>query len=75
MIVFGIDSDNDGEFINAHLLRYRQERNLRLHGNYFQPVMKLVSKERNGSQVKKKYDTARTPYQRLLESDEQAAEL
>jgi hypothetical protein len=42
---------------------------LRLYSNYFQPVMKLVSKERNGSQVKKKYDTARTPYQRLLESE------
>ncbi|MEP7337816.1 MAG: hypothetical protein ABI977_08725 [Acidobacteriota bacterium] len=42
---------------------------LRLYSNYFQPVMKLVSKERNGSQAKKKYDTARTPYQRLLESE------
>lgn len=42
---------------------------LRLYSNYFQPVMKLVSKERHGSQVKKKYDTARTPYQRLLESE------
>ncbi len=36
--------------------------------NFFQPVLKLISKERVGSQVKKRYDTARTPYQRVLES-------
>ena len=42
---------------------------LRLYTNYFQPVMKLLSKERSGSQVKKKYDAARTPYQRLLDSE------
>ncbi len=38
---------------------------LRLYANYFQPVMKLKSKERNGSQVKKTYHPAQTPYQRL----------
>lgn len=38
---------------------------LRLYANYFQPVMKLKSKERHGSQVKKTYDAAQTPYQRL----------
>ncbi len=42
---------------------------LRLYVNFFQPVMKLVSKTRNGSKVLKKYDKARTPYQRLVESD------
>jgi hypothetical protein len=40
-------------------------RHLRLYANYFQPVMKLKSKERNGSQVKKTYYPAQTPYQRL----------
>jgi len=40
-------------------------RYLRLYANYFQPVMKLKSKERNGSQVKKTYHPAQTPYQRL----------
>lgn len=40
-------------------------RHLRLYANYFQPVMKLKSKERNGSQVKKTYHAAQTPYQRL----------
>ena len=41
---------------------------LRLYINFFQPVMKLVSKRRHGARVHKVYDTAKTPYQRLLES-------
>ncbi len=41
---------------------------LRHYANFFQPTMKLVSKSRNGARVHKVYDTARTPYQRLLES-------
>jgi len=41
---------------------------LRLYVNFFQPVMKLVSKTRHGARVHKSYDTARTPYQRLLEA-------
>ena len=41
---------------------------LRLYINYFQPVLKLVAKTRHGAKVHKVYDTARTPYQRLLES-------
>jgi len=45
---------------------YRQE--LRLYKNFFQPVMKLLSKERVGGRVKRKYDIPQTPYQRLLES-------
>ena len=40
---------------------------LRLYTNFFQPVMKLREKERVGSKVIKRYDQARTPYQRLLE--------
>ena len=43
---------------------------LRLYLNYFQPVMKLVGKERFGARVKKRYDEARTPYQRVLEAEE-----
>lgn len=41
---------------------------LRRYSNFFQPTMKLVSKTRQGSKVHKIYDTAKTPYQRLLES-------
>lgn len=33
--------------------------------NYFQPSVKLLSKSRNGTQVKRVYDTARTPLERL----------
>jgi hypothetical protein len=39
---------------------------LRLHQNYYQPSMKLDSKEREGSHVTKRYDSAKTPLQRLL---------
>lgn len=42
---------------------------VRLYVNFFQPVMKLTSKERVGSKVKKHYDVAKTPYQRVLESE------
>jgi len=42
---------------------------LRLYTNFFQPVMKLVNKTRIGSKVKKRYDWARTPYKRTVESD------
>ena len=41
---------------------------LRHYVNFFQPVMKLVSKTRHGAKVHKVYDTARTPYQRLVEA-------
>src|SRR5260370_1900488 len=34
---------------------------IRLYINFFQPSMKLVSKERVGSKVKKTYDQAKTP--------------
>ena len=36
--------------------------------NYFQPVVKLQSKTRVGSKVTKKYDEAKTPFRRVLES-------
>jgi hypothetical protein len=39
---------------------------LRLYINFFQPQMKLVSKTRDGAKVTKRYDTARTPYRRVL---------
>jgi hypothetical protein len=39
---------------------------LRLQFNFFRPVRKLLSRRRVGSKVHKRYDTARTPYQRLV---------
>jgi hypothetical protein len=41
---------------------------LRLYVNFFQPVLKLVGKSRHGARVRKAYDKAQTPYQRLLTS-------
>ena len=41
---------------------------LRLYINFFQPVLKLVGKSRNGARVHKVYDKAQTPYRRLLAS-------
>lgn len=122
--LLGIDSDNGGEFINAHLLRYCQEERLtftrsrpykkndqayveqknwsivrqlvgygryeseaayealqrlydvvRLYTNYFQPNLKLLSKERIGGKVKKKYEAAKTPYQRVLEAEQVTQEV
>jgi hypothetical protein len=41
---------------------------LRLYLNFFQPIRKLLSKERVGAKVSKRYDQAATPYQRLVRS-------
>jgi hypothetical protein len=38
---------------------------LRLHVNFFQPVQKLVTRVRVGPRVRRVYDRAQTPYQRL----------
>ncbi len=37
--------------------------------NYFMPTQKLLRKTRIGARIKKEYEPARTPYQRLMESD------
>ncbi len=47
---------------------------LRLYINFFQPVMVLISKERAGAKVKRCYDRAKTPYQRVLDAPEVADE-
>lgn len=39
---------------------------VRRQTNYFQPSVRLVSKQREGSKVRKRYDVAQTPYQRML---------
>ena len=39
---------------------------VRLYLNFFQPTVKLMSKTRQGAKVHKIYETAQTPYQRLL---------
>ena len=41
---------------------------LDLQMNFFRPLRKVVSKERQGARVSKRYDEPRTPYQRLVAS-------
>jgi len=122
--LLGIDSDNDGAFINDHLKRYCDDqqvtftrsrpykkndqahvegknwtvvrqyvgydryegdvarmalndlyRDLRLYMNYFQPMMKLKEKSRVDGKVKKVYDTAKTPYQRVVAAPDVSADI
>lgn len=44
--------------------------NLRLYANFFQPVLKLVSKEHVDKKLIKRYDQAATPFQRVLAAKE-----
>lgn len=57
--------DTRGEQVIINSL-YRNE--VRLYKNFFQPVMKLTKKVRVGSKKKREYDTAQTPFRRLLKS-------
>lgn len=41
---------------------------LRLYVNFFQPSVKLLSKERKEGRTTKRYDKAQTPYKRILNS-------
>jgi hypothetical protein len=41
---------------------------LRLYTKFFQPVRKLLFKERRGATMYKKYDQAQRPHQRLMKS-------
>jgi hypothetical protein len=117
--LLGIDSDNDGAFINHHLFRfcqahmvtftrsragnkndncYVEQKNwsvvrrrvgygrletdkelellnalydvARLYQNFFQPSCKLQRRQRNGAKVTKWYDKAKTPYHRILASNQ-----
>jgi hypothetical protein len=40
---------------------------LRLYINFFQPSFKLIAKEHIGNRTIKQYDTAKSPYQRVIE--------
>ncbi|PZM82952.1 MAG: hypothetical protein DKT66_13315, partial [Candidatus Melainabacteria bacterium] len=53
----------------AHRLLAQMYETLRLYQNFFQPSNKLLLKKRTGAKVYRKYDAAKTPYQRILESE------
>jgi hypothetical protein len=63
------DTKEELEIIND---LYQNE--LRLYKNFFQPVIKLISKERVGGKIHRKYDIPKTPYQRVMESKEVSEE-
>ena len=54
--------------VGEHTYRQITElyRALRLYVNCFQPSVKLLSKQRDGKKVRRVYDAAKTPLQRLL---------
>lgn len=55
-------------FEGEHAYRQLAElyRAVRLYVNFFQPSMKLRIKEREGGHLRRRYDPAKTPFQRLL---------
>ena len=55
--------------LEAYNALYKLYKVLRLYINFFQPSLKLASKMRDGAKVTKKYYKAKTPYQRLVDSD------
>ena len=57
------DSKDELVIMNSLYFHY-----LRLYKNFFQPRIKLIDKERIGGHIKRRYDTPKTPYQRLIES-------
>ncbi|WP_262967407.1 integrase catalytic domain-containing protein, partial [Methylobacter psychrophilus] len=62
----GYDRLEDRKAWEALVQLYRV---LRKYITYFQPSLKLIGKERCGAKVSKKYDSAKTPYQRVLLSE------
>jgi len=52
-----------------NILNSLYQNELRLFKNFFQPVIKLVLKERIGGKIHRKYDIPKTPYHRLMESN------
>ena len=42
---------------------------LHAYVNFFQPVLKLIEKRRDGAKIYKRYDLAQTPYQRTMASE------
>ncbi|MEI8062373.1 MAG: hypothetical protein WCG97_03720 [bacterium] len=63
--LFGYDRVESLEIIDLMNDLYKNEWSLLF--NYFYPQMKLIEKDRVGSKCRRKYDVAKTPYQRLIE--------
>jgi hypothetical protein len=61
--IVGYDRYEGEEAYEALATLYRA---VRRRTNYFQPSVRLVSKQREGAKVMKRYDRAQMPYQRML---------
>lgn len=66
--VIGYDRIEDDKIVELIANIYANE--LRLLSNYFWPVRKLVYKEKIKGKYIKRYDNARTPYVRVMESED-----
>lgn len=58
------DTEEEIEVLNEMYTYYE------LYVNFFQPSMKLKEKIKEGSKITKRYDKARTPYERVLKYEE-----
>jgi len=56
--------------LQLRLINDLYDNELRLFLNFFQPTMKLIEKIRIGSKYKHKYNTPKTPFQRVLNCSE-----
>jgi hypothetical protein len=64
--IFGYDRFDDPRLLRLMNDVYQNEWSL--YQNHFMPSQKLLSKEKINSKYRRKYEKAKTPYQRLLES-------
>lgn len=64
------DTPEEQQVING---LYKNE--LGLYKNFFQPIMKLKQKERYNGSLKRRYEKAKTPYQRLLDNTDVSPEI
>lgn len=65
--LFGYDRFEDRRLVGLMNDVYQNEWSL--YQNHFMPSQKLLSKEKINSKYRRKYEKAKTPYQRLLESE------
>ncbi len=66
--IFGYERYDTEEALEIFIDLHTNE--LPLYKNFFQPVMRLKSKERINGRIKRAYDIPKTPYERLMQSKE-----
>jgi hypothetical protein len=66
--LFGYERMDEKSLVEKMNDIYQNEHRLLM--NFFVPQLKLIEKTRVGARYRKKYDTPKTPYQRILECNE-----